>query len=117
MSGRIIYHLIPEASDDGRDPYAPESLQREGFIHATGERDQLPCVAQRFLAHHKRLRVFLIDTSRITARLVDEPAADDDGALYPHIYGPLNRDAIIATAQLRRRPDGTFVWHDDDSDP
>jgi glutathione S-transferase len=33
---------------------------------------------------------------------------DDPGEIFPHIYGPLNRDAILAVEDIRRSSDGTF---------
>lgn len=31
--------------------------------------------------------------------------------LFPHIYGPLNRDAIMGLRRLLRNPDGTFIGY------
>jgi uncharacterized protein (DUF952 family) len=57
--------------------------------------------------------VLLIDSTRVTARIIDEPAVDGHGTPFPHIYGPLNRDANVCTARMLRRADGTFEWRDD----
>ena len=36
-----------------------------------------------------------IDPERLRARVLDEPSPTT-GDLYPHIYGPINRDAVVA---------------------
>jgi uncharacterized protein (DUF952 family) len=63
--------------------------------------------------------VLVIDPARLTAPLRDEPASPGDavgrwrdltsGHLFPHIYGPLNRDAIVEVRPAGRSPDGTFL--------
>jgi uncharacterized protein (DUF952 family) len=37
---------------------------------------------------------------------------EDVGRIYPHIYGPLNRDAVVRLAPVRRDAEGTFVGVD-----
>ena len=33
----------------------------------------------------------------------------DPDKIYPHIYGPLNRDAIVTVLPILREADGSFV--------
>jgi glutathione S-transferase len=49
--------------------------------------------------------VLYIDQDRVTSPI----RYDDPAEVFPHIYGPLNRDAIIAVRDIRRAPDGTFL--------
>jgi uncharacterized protein (DUF952 family) len=37
------------------------------------------------------------------------PAGAPAAPLFPHIYGPLNRDAILGARRLLREPDGAFI--------
>lgn len=39
------------------------------------------------------------------------PVPADDAVLFPHIYGPLNRDAIMGIRRLLREADGRFVGY------
>ena len=39
------------------------------------------------------------------------PAPQPRGPLFPHIYGPLNRDAIIAIRRMARAADGAFTGY------
>ena len=107
---KIIYHLCPveyyEAASDQSD-YVPADYAREGFIHCTRGVVQVAVVANRYYRGDPRpFQVLVIDENRLTAQLKNELAAD--GLLYPHIYGPLNRDAILKIAPMPRLPDGTF---------
>jgi uncharacterized protein (DUF952 family) len=34
-----------------------------------------------------------IETDKLTSKLVNEPSTNDE--IYPHIYGEINRDAIV----------------------
>ena len=93
----IIYHLVPV--DDFRstpreEPYLPADYARAGFIHCTRSVEPVVVVANRNYRDDPRAFALLaIDEDRVAAEIKNEPA--QDGGLYPHIYGPLNRDAII----------------------
>lgn len=72
------------------------TLEQEGFIHASRE-DQWRATKQRFYAGVPESLVLLeIDPARLTAELrIDELPDGSDS--FPHIYGPLNLDAVVAT--------------------
>jgi uncharacterized protein (DUF952 family) len=106
----IIYHLVPidywEAQPTDR-PYVPADYAREGFIHCTRGEEQIAVVANRYYRHDQRAwLVLVLDEQAITAAIKYEPGAD--GLLYPHLYGPLNREAIREIRPMPRDPDGTF---------
>ena len=93
----FIYHIIlPEIWKQVRNEplYRHESLAAEGFIHCSYE-DQLDGVIGRYYANHDELVVLTIDTEKLAARLVAEPSTG--GEIYPHIYGPLNMSAVVAS--------------------
>ncbi len=46
-----------------------------------------------------------IDQDRVTSPM----RYDDPAEVFPHIYGPLNRDAIVAVKDIARALDGTFL--------
>jgi uncharacterized protein (DUF952 family) len=76
------------------------TLEEEGFIHAS-RRDQVQGVFDRYyrgLGEH--LVLLTIDPARLDAELLVEAVGDDT---YPHIYGPLNRTAVIDASPLDRR--------------
>lgn len=89
-----IYHIVlPEvwAAFDG-EHYEHASLASEGFIHCSFA-EQIDGVLQRYYSGAERVVLLEIDSERLTSRLVNEPSTG--GEIYPHVYGPINRDAII----------------------
>lgn len=103
----LTYHLV--AADDF-DPsaasYLPAAYAGEGFIHTTRTPALLAEVANRYYrADPRRYLLLTIDLDRLAVPWRYDTADPD----YPHLYGPLNRDAVIAIAPMPRADDGTFA--------
>jgi uncharacterized protein (DUF952 family) len=106
---RTTYHLVPAeawaASDPGR-AYAAASLVTEGFIHCTDGADEMVATANR---HYRD------DPREFQLLTVDLDAAgspwriEDERGIYPHIYGPIERRAILRVIAAPRAPDGEFL--------
>ena len=93
-----IYHIVlPEvwAAFDG-DLYEAESLGSEGFIHCSFA-EQLDGVLQRYYSGSESVVLLEIDSDKLTSKLVNEPSTNNE--IYPHIYGPINRDAIVSATE------------------
>lgn len=77
------------------------SLEEEGFIHAS-RRDQVQGVFDRYYRGLGEPLVLLtIDTTRLgDAEVVVEPVGDDT---YPHVYGPIDRRAVVDVTPLSSR--------------
>lgn len=105
----IAYHLAPAEVWEHQKiagSYLPEAFDQDGFIHATNGLDKLRWVANEFYTGDRRPHtVLVIDVSRLSSPL----RYDDDGQLFPHIYGPLNADAVIDELSVSRGEDGAFV--------
>ncbi|MDE3091182.1 MAG: DUF952 domain-containing protein, partial [Chloroflexota bacterium] len=105
----ITFHLVPQGFFDSLDPrvdYTPRDFAREGFIHCTDGADEMARVANLFYKSNSELHYYLyIDKTRVCAPI----RYDDAGRVYPHIYGALNRDAIVGVRLARREADGTFL--------
>jgi uncharacterized protein (DUF952 family) len=87
------------------EPYLPRDFERDGFIHCTDGADRLIEVLNQFYASEEGDWIALvIETDRLTSEL----RYDDPERLFPHIYGPVNREAIVEVLPLRRA-DGLFV--------
>jgi uncharacterized protein (DUF952 family) len=70
------------------------TLEQEGFIHCSTAA-QVMLVARSFYAGETGLVVLTIDPDRLHAEVRYESPAGSDEA-FPHIYGPLNTDAVVA---------------------
>lgn len=90
-----IYHLTSlqewEAAQD-KGFYEAGSLASEGFIHCSTEQ-QVEGVLGKHFPTHDNLVKLMIDPARLLHPLKYEMAADGSGE-YPHIYGPLNLEAV-----------------------
>lgn len=84
--------------------YRSPSLDSEGFIHSS-KADQLTRVANTHFPNRDDMQLLHIDPELVHAEIRWEPAA---GSLYPHVYGPLNLDAVVAVTPVFRDPDGRF---------
>jgi uncharacterized protein (DUF952 family) len=104
---RTIYHLVLRRvwEKNADQPYRADSLASEGFIHCSFA-EQLAWVANRFYADAEDLLLLHIDTERLTSPLREELC--DTGEIFPHIYGPLNRDAVVKVDTPARGADGRW---------
>ena len=116
----LIYHLAPAVRWGGwpaDQPYLPAEYAAEGFIHCTLGDAVMLGVANRFYRSAPGEFVLLvIDPEQISAPLRWEPPVHPAGAagpaaapLFPHIYGPIDRAAVIEVRAVRRAPDGEFL--------
>jgi len=83
------------------------SLEEEGFIHCSTF-EQVEATANRIFAGSGDLLLLELDVEKIGPKLKWERATDV-GEEFPHIYGPLNLDAVIGTIELPEGPDGYTV--------
>lgn len=108
-STTIIYHMLPAAiwnAQSSDAPYEGDTLATEGFIHCTGEQELLIKVANNFYRDTPGPFVILyIEESAIEAEVRWEEAGMHT---FPHIYGPLNLDAVVNAIPFPQRSDGVF---------
>jgi uncharacterized protein (DUF952 family) len=111
----LIYHITAasdwaQARQDGayRLSTLGRSLADEGFIHASTAPQVAP-VANAFYQGASDLLVLFIDTDRVQPEIRYEqvPGSADP---FPHIYGPLNTDAVVQTVPLERDASGQFTF-------
>ena len=97
----LIYHIVlPEvwaAFETGL--YRHPSLAEEGFIHCSFEK-QLDGVIERYYSDAESVIILEIESDRLMSRMIREPSTNSE--IYPHIYGPINRDAIVGSEERRK---------------
>ncbi len=75
------------------------TLAEEGFIHAS-RADQWEGVRDRFYADVAEPLVLLeIDTDLLDVPVMEEAVPDSDET-FPHVYGPLDVDAVVQVMPL-----------------
>jgi uncharacterized protein (DUF952 family) len=92
----IIYHITTiaeweKAKEEGS--YKAASFATEGFIHCCTTA-QAPGVLERYFLGKTGLVALVIDTEKLTALLKYE-LAPSINEHFPHIYGPINLDAVM----------------------
>jgi uncharacterized protein (DUF952 family) len=106
----IIFHIThpadwAQAQQQGQ--YTSGSLASEGFIHCS-KPDQIINTANRFYAGQKDLLLLAIAPARVEAEIRFENL-EGGSELFPHIYGPLNLDAVTAALPFEPDSDGGFT--------
>lgn len=86
--------------------YSHPSLEAEGFIHCS-QPEQVAATAERFFRGQTGLVLLWIGRDRLTAPLKFEPASDH--GTFPHLYGPLNLDAVQHVNALVADAQGQFI--------
>ena len=91
---RIFHVVLPDVWDNFHGAlYEADSLDAEGFIHCSFD-EQLDGVLQRYYSSVPKVKILEIDATKLDSKLVVEPSTG--GESYPHVYGPINREAIVA---------------------
>ena len=109
MANDPIYHLAL-AEDWEHSPSAAytmstlgKSLAEQGFIHCSF-RQQVQQIADMVYRGRSDVLLLEIDPARLVATVQVEGV--DGAEKFPHIYGPLNRDAVVNVTPLDVRDDG-----------
>jgi uncharacterized protein (DUF952 family) len=110
----MILHIVARADWESalaRGIYAPPSLVVEGFIHCSTNA-QILRTASRFYRGQTGLVILCIDESRLEDAPKYEPPAsaldETPTDLFPHLYRPLNLDAVVRVIDFPCSADGTF---------
>lgn len=111
---RPTFHLSPldrwqALADDPTAALTAPSLEDEGFIHCTDGAEAMVATANRhYRADPRPFVVLALDLERAGSPWrVDDPAG-----IYPHVFGPIDRAAVLGAAPIQRAADGTFLAFD-----
>lgn len=112
-AGTILHFCGRDAWAEARGEYRGDTLASEGFIHcSTADQVHLPANA---LARGRTDLVLLeIDPARLTSVVRWEPGdpSDPSSMKFPHVYGPIELDAVVAVHDFPPGPDGSFAVPD-----
>lgn len=100
----MIYHVVYRDSwleAVAKGVYIAVSFTTEGFIHSS-KAEQVSGVLERYYREdigQNCLLLLHIDETKLSADLRYE-MAPSVGELFPHIYGPLNLDAVVKIEEI-----------------
>ncbi|HSS66959.1 MAG TPA: GNAT family N-acetyltransferase [Nocardioidaceae bacterium] len=112
----LIFHVATHADWSGallEDGYRMstrgKTLDEVGFIHCSRYYQVDDILKQLYGDYEGRLTLLAINPRRLQSpwRLDDVPGA---AMSFPHVYGPINRDAVLAATPITRDDDGSFVY-------
>jgi uncharacterized protein (DUF952 family) len=100
----LIYHVTTKqewnnAKEKGF--YMALSLETEGFIHCS-EAQQVDDVLKRYYRGKTDLLKLVVDTEKLSSEVKYElaPSVNEN---FPHVYGPINLDAVVEVAEINER--------------
>ncbi len=104
-----IYHIACEktwldALEFGE--YLHPSLGSEGFIHCS-TRSQVVRTASRYFRGQTGLVLLVIDPGLAAAEIRYEASGVE---VFPHLYGPLNLDAVVEVLRFQPDAEGHFSF-------
>lgn len=102
-------HLVPAPvwlEQRERAEYLPEAYDADGFIHCTIGDGRMLAIANMFYTDDRRsFWALTLDPEAITS----EVRFEDADAVFPHIYGPLQVDAVTQVRTVERDDEGRFI--------
>ena len=125
MSNTILHITSREAWKTAQEQgqYTSPSLTNEGFIHCSTQVQVLP-VAEKFYKGQTGLVLLVIDSTRLSSELKWEPPFDGVppagktpapsagvpvSDTFPHVYGPINLDAVVQIIDFEPTAEGKFI--------
>ena len=109
MSEHILHatHRAEWSAAQAGGKYTADSLAGQGFIHCSRV-EQILRVANVFYAGQHGLVLLVIDPGLLKSELRWEPGTDVATELFPHVYGPINLDAVVQVIEFEPAADGKF---------
>ena len=87
--------------------YRADSLEQVGFIHCS-KAAQVLRVANDYFSGQQGLLILMLDPSKLKVEVRWEPGSDRADELFPHIYGPVDLDAVVGVFEFKPGPDGKY---------
>lgn len=119
-----IYHLTTEKeffAQLAAEEYVSAGYPTEGFMHFSQEH-QILAVANRFYREAESPILLVVEVEKLTAPIKYEPpiqprvngslrhqSEDEPSDLFPHLYGKLNKTAIVNILPMRRDESGDYI--------
>jgi uncharacterized protein (DUF952 family) len=105
----VIFHIAGRRAWDAAravGEYTADSLASEGFIHCSTA-EQVIATANRIFKGRQDLVLLCVDTDRVKPDIRYENLEGGTN-LFPHIYGALAVDAVVAVHRFPPQADGSF---------
>jgi|SRR5690625_379632 len=109
MRDDLIFHVTTDeyfSAHKSFNNYKPETLDTKGYIDCS-KGSQIEETANRIFSGENELLLLIIDLSTLSAEVKYETDRQTSEK-FPHIYGPLNMDAVMDKFTIHAEEDGRF---------
>ena len=113
----MICHITTQKAWEaaqGSSQFRSPEFGELGFIHCSTP-EQVLLIANAYFAGRSDLVLLVIDQTRLKSPVRWEPPhatgrlpSFTQGAAFPHVYGPINLDAVVRSIDLVPSESGTF---------
>jgi len=106
----MIYHICKKSDWENSavvGVYRADTLDSEGFIHCSTSAQVLR-VLNSFYKGQQGLVLLAVELSHLVSQVKWEPGLDKPDELFPHVFGPINTNAIEKVIELENCVDGNF---------
>lgn len=107
--GDLIYHILSSSDWETAKKagiYRAANLESQGFIHFS-RAEQVLQVAANFYRGQKDLLLLTVAVDRLENEVRYEDLLGE-GQLFPHLFGPLNLNAVVAVDKFETDAEGNF---------
>lgn len=106
----MLYHLATHVDWDARtgSAYSPAGLATEGFVHCSAAHQLLP-TANGLFAGRTDLILLTIEPDKLASEVVWEDLYGN-GEDHPHVYGPIDLEAVVRAEPFTPDDRGHFHW-------
>jgi uncharacterized protein (DUF952 family) len=114
----VILHIAVrdewERAVSAGSAYVPSRFESDGFVHCSSPAQVLG-PANRLFRGRTDLVLLVIDPARVAARVIEEPGDPGSAETFPHVYGPIELDAVDRVIDFPPGPGGRFALPDTDN--
>jgi uncharacterized protein (DUF952 family) len=108
----VILHISTRdewAADRELGEIRRDSLTEVGFVHCS-DPGSVHLPANLFYAGRTDLVLLVVDPAKVTAPVRWEPGEPEHptGVWFPHVYGPIEVEAVVRVVDFPLSDDGTF---------
>lgn len=106
----MILHCMKKSTWERRKNKASwgnTDIASDGFIHCSTV-EYFWRVAPNFAGIKDELVLICIDEAKLTSKVLYEDG-DNCGRYYPHVYGPINNDAVVGVLPFLKDADNIYV--------
>ena len=110
----IVYHITRQTDWETAlkfGSYRADTLTTQGFIHCS-TKEQIIQTANSFYRGKNGLVLLCINSDLVKAEIRFENL-EGGQKLFPHIYGPVDLQAILMSYPFEPQSDGCFILPDD----